>query len=67
MEYIVESEFGQPGNAGNVWVFPVQKQCKMPHCVIVHPGKSPGRWRVKAKNSLGESEWSDWRGFQFQR
>jgi hypothetical protein len=25
------------------------------------------RWRIKARNAVGESEWSDWRSFRYER
>jgi len=30
-------------------------------------GAQPGRWRVKAVDETGESEWSEWRYFRFTR
>jgi hypothetical protein len=30
-------------------------------------GAQPGRWRVKATDTTGESEWSEWRHFRFTR
>ena len=32
-----------------------------------HPGAQPGRWRVKAFDKTGESDWSEWWYFDFGR
>jgi len=43
--------------------------CDCPHVTIEHYGGcpyNPGRWRVKARNRLGESEWSEFRSFEFK-
>jgi hypothetical protein len=39
--------------------------CRLPHAVLSFRGKGPGRWRVKARNRLGESDWSKYRTFEF--
>jgi hypothetical protein len=58
----------------------VQMQTKMPvgwstnefnsdqpyHCAAF-AGAQMGRWRVKARNSMGESEWSEYREFEFRQ
>jgi hypothetical protein len=40
---------------------------ELPYAAFSFVGKNPGRWRVKAKNELGESEWSEWRLFVFEQ
>jgi hypothetical protein len=40
---------------------------ELPYAAFAFGGKSPGRWRVKATNALGESEWSEWRLFEFEQ
>jgi hypothetical protein len=30
------------------------------------PGKNHGRWRVRARNRLGESNWSEYRHLTFE-
>jgi hypothetical protein len=37
----------------------------IPYAATMAPGENPCRWRVKAKNRLGESPWSEYRHFQF--
>lgn len=44
-----------------------QQESEFPYKAISFVGKGPGRWRVKAKNKSGESDWCDWRFFRFQR
>ena len=40
-------------------------ELQAPHFVLSFCGSQPGRVRVKAKNALGESPWSEFRAFDF--
>jgi hypothetical protein len=40
-------------------------ECKIPYSAWSFVGSSAGRWRVKAKNLHGESDWTEWRTFDF--
>ena len=48
-----------------VWSPASVVRLNLPHYVLVHAGSQPGRWRVKAVNEIGESEWSEFREFVF--
>jgi hypothetical protein len=37
----------------------------IPYCSYVHSGASPGRWRVRAVNAKGKSDWSEYFTFDF--
>ncbi len=39
--------------------------CNVPHHTII--GSPKGRWRVRAHNRLGRSEWSEYRRYEFTR
>jgi hypothetical protein len=36
-----------------------------PYDAYAFGGRQPGRWRVRARNSVGESQWSEYRHFEF--
>ena len=38
----------------------------IPYLLILHGGANPGRWRVKAVNAIGESDWSEHREYAFR-
>jgi hypothetical protein len=58
----------KPNSEKQKLVFPGEKllHTGVPYCVITFAGMSPGRWRVKARNAKGESEWSAYRYFDFK-
>lgn len=39
---------------------------QIPYAILEFGGANPGRWRVRAKNRLGTSDWSPYRHFQFE-
>lgn len=39
----------------------------IPYCCVEFGGMNEGRWRVRARNEAGESEWSSYRNFRFAR
>jgi hypothetical protein len=45
------------------WNDPVQFCLDIPHLAFPH-GPGYHRWRVKARNSVGEGQWSGWRDFR---
>lgn len=47
------------------WSLLKQPKSKMPYCSLDFAGMGKGRWRVRAENSVGESEWSNYRYFTF--
>jgi hypothetical protein len=73
IEYIVEVERSQyevpaPGENATLVGRPWKRiESELPYAAIAFGGKCPGRWRAKAKNEIGESEWSEWRQFQFEQ
>jgi hypothetical protein len=73
IEYLVEVETGQyelrakDGFAERVYHKSEDQSTVLPYAAFAFGGKNPGRWRVKAKNELGESDWSEWRTFVFER
>ena len=73
MEYTVEVESGQHEvhakgeRAVLVYHRSIEMNSELPYAAFAFGGKNPGRWRVKAKNALGESDWSKWRHFQFEQ
>jgi hypothetical protein len=44
---------------------PRTQSVTIPYATVIPPGANPCRLRVKAKNRLGESAWSEYRHFQF--
>ncbi|MGE5194673.1 MAG: hypothetical protein ACM3U2_19445 [Deltaproteobacteria bacterium] len=74
IEYAVEIQSGQyerQGVARKTTLAYYGKQdlvSELPYAAFSFIGGSaPGRWRVKAKNELGESDWSEWRTFVFEQ
>lgn len=39
---------------------------QIPYAILEFGGANPGRWRVRAKNRLGTSDWSPYRHFEFE-
>jgi hypothetical protein len=46
-------------------VDPFIDRSRMTHIARLAPGSNPCRWRARAKNRLGTSDWSEYREFQF--
>lgn len=73
IEYAIEIQSGQyevrkaEKNAVLVYHNADDLVSELPYAAFSFGGKNPGRWRVRAKNELGESEWSDWRLFAFEQ
>ncbi len=76
IEYAVQIQYGQyEGRGANGKAMPVYNDiediedlvCELPYAAFAFKGGQPGRWRVKAKNELGQSEWSEWRTFVFEQ
>lgn len=73
MEYRLELTFGHEvydDRARKIRIkwydaFPQAYESRIPYLAIVAPGENACRWRVKAKNRLGESGWSEYRHFKF--
>jgi hypothetical protein len=55
------------GKATKVWLEEPKSRwfTTTPHLATNAPGGGRFRWRVKAKNRLGESDWSEYREFEF--
>jgi hypothetical protein len=69
MEYEIEVSNGQydigyDANARFSYYVSAVHHSRLPHLSIAFEG-SDGRWRVRAKNRLGESDWSAERYFEF--
>lgn len=72
MEYDIEWAFTDKGSDENFGIWDESElnswdTTQDEHFVVLFIGAQPGRWRVRARNSLGESEWSEWRFFRFTR
>jgi hypothetical protein len=73
IEYAIEIQMGQyevrgaDGNSVLVYHNADDLVSELPYAAFAFRGRNPGRWRVKAKNELGESEWSEWRMFAFEQ
>lgn len=48
------------------WYQAMSFRVDIPYLLILFGGKNAGRWRVKAVNTLGESDWSEYRDFKFE-
>jgi hypothetical protein len=64
IDYLVECEMGSTDNPP-LWFTKSTRECSHPYLALLHGGSQPGRWRVKARNAAGSSEWSDWQIFSF--
>jgi hypothetical protein len=38
---------------------------EVPYVTMRYAGLGYGRWRVKARNALADSDWSEWQYFRF--
>lgn len=54
-------------NGKPIWLYePLDELAsRLPHVAVQFMGMQPGRWRVRASNRLGESDWTDWSRFEF--
>lgn len=46
------------------WFAPEHHFSGVPHLALANPGHEHWRWRLKARNSLGEGPWSTWQSFR---
>ncbi len=46
---------------------PFVRRSSVPFCSYRHSGMGIGRWRVRATNTLGVSDWSEYAAFEFCR
>lgn len=75
MQYEIEVEWGQNmvivGSEEKQervdWYLEERTRTEVPHWHLSWVGANEGRWRVKAINHLGESEWSEYRHFKSSR
>lgn len=73
IEYVIEVEAGQLEQSADKekseyhYYFEERQNSNCPYQAISFVGKNPGRWRVKATNKKGESDWSEWSYFRFER
>ncbi len=76
MSFDVELDFGQHTDKANAVVVlghnlefhnVATHKVHAPYAVDTFVGKNMGRWRVRAANEIGASEWSEYRYFQFDR
>ncbi len=51
-----------PSQYGSEWL---ETNLQIPFFMTSFGGAQPGRFRIKAKNELGESDWSEYRYFEF--
>lgn len=67
MHYLVEYQMGNPAYGHERDWYPPGRPCQVdiPYALLSHSSKGRGRWRVRAMNSLGESDWSEYRDFTF--
>ncbi len=74
IEYVVEltgsdmEKDAVSGTTTHVWLEEPKSKwsAQTPHLATNAPGGGRFRWRVKAQNHLGESDWSEYREFQFR-
>jgi hypothetical protein len=73
IEYDIEVESGHYEVKGKdrkavfVWTNFQNLVTELPYAAFAFGGKNPGRWRVRASNEFGESNWSEWRLFEFEQ
>ncbi len=65
MTYIFELGAGQPFGPEQFYDEEIDSDLPIPFFMTAFSGAQPGRFRVKAKSKLGESDWSDYRYFSF--
>ena len=66
-----EPRYGKTKIPNFLLLFPIRRARRprllvtagVPHHPIAFVGKQKGRWRVRAQNNLGRSDWSDYRYF----
>lgn len=46
------------------WFAPERFVSDVPHLALPNPGVEHWRWRLKARNALGEGPWSEWHSFR---
>ena len=64
LEYMVEVGVENSAFGANLYV-PTLHYSEIPYLAIAFSGKNKGRWRVKARNHIGESDWTPYRHFTF--
>lgn len=65
VQYELKIEYSAPSSTDRVWAsFPVVKT-DIPYYPLIFVGSQPGRWKVRAVNDVGQSEWSEWRTFDW--
>lgn len=65
MTYTFELGFGQRLGPEKFWDQEIETDLAIPFFMTDFMGAQPGRFRVKAKNKIGESDWSEYRYFSF--
>ncbi|MFN0195789.1 MAG: hypothetical protein ACKVT0_03540 [Planctomycetaceae bacterium] len=65
MTYIIELGAGQPFGLNPIYDEEIVSDVPIPFYMTTFVGGSPGRLRIKAKNEIGESDWSEYRYFRF--
>ena len=65
LKYIFELGAGQPFCPEQFHDEVIESDLPIPFFMTTFGGAQPGRFRVKAKNRLGESDWSNYRYFRF--
>jgi len=63
--YTVECGFGESFESECFTDEEIESGLEIPFLIATFGGANTGRYRVKAKNELGESDWSDYRYFRF--
>ncbi len=65
IEYSVRIELSSPDEPEEFWEMETEHDLPIPFYMTEFCSSSTGRFRVKAKNTVGESDWSDYRYFDF--
>jgi hypothetical protein len=71
MEYVLEVSFAQDiydekaSRKVREWIVCDEPTSFIPHHADRAPGSNPARWRLKARNRLGESAWTEYRHYDF--
>ncbi|MBM3565067.1 MAG: hypothetical protein FJX42_03015 [Alphaproteobacteria bacterium] len=67
VSYELEYEAGSKEANGMQWYRKVSFSTPTPHLSIQHVGAQPGRIRVRSKNTVGVSSWSEFAVFEFSQ
>jgi len=69
LTYQIHVQVGQPvGRDQHIeWIDEPVLSSSIPYITWVHPGRNPGRWRVRAVDETGFGLWTDYHSFSFSK